>query len=133
MKKIISLLLSMLTVCTLALGMSGCGGASESAVVGVWNYVGESNPGTESFVTGQLYLYVYKDGTGDTYGKPRSMEDKAPYHMNSFEWHIDGEYFVRGTTKYTIDGDSMYNKQGKLVYTKVSNDTSGDIDIKLEF
>lgn len=78
-------------------------------------------------------MYVYKDGTGDSYGRTRSMYNSETSHFNSFEWHINGEYFVRDSTKYTVDGDSMYDSQGKLIYTKVSNDTSVDIDIKLEF
>ena len=123
MKKIVSLLLAVIAVFTISIGMSGCG-VSKSAVIGVWNYVGEPDPWTSMFETGELYLYVYKDGTGDSYGK-KKYENAS--HMNSFEWHIEGEYFVRGTVKYTIEGNSMYDKQGKRVYVKVSNDTSVDL------
>ncbi len=128
MKRIISLLLAILTVCTLTLSMSGCGGASKSDIVGVWNYVGENDTWTYTFEVGQLYLYIYEDGTGNWYGKRQYSKDEA-YHMNGFEWEIEGEYFVKGSTKYTIDGNSLYDNQGKLAFTKVSNDTSVDIEI----
>jgi len=116
MKKFISLLLATLTTCIFVLGMSGCGGASKSAVVGVWECNIE-NPFKGS------YLYVYDDGTGDIY----LPSDTG--HCNNFEWSIDGEQFViQEATKHTIDGNYMYDKQGKLAYTKVSNNTSIDIN-----
>ena len=123
MKKVVSVLLAVIAVCTITIGMTGCG-VSKSAVVGVWHYVGEGDPWTANFASGKLYLYVYKDGTGDSYGK---QENGNGQHVNSFEWRIEGEYFVRGTVKYTIEGDCMYDKQGKHVYTKISNDTSVDL------
>ena len=76
-------------------------------------------------------MYVYEDGTGDAYAI-RKISNEGE-HFNSFEWEIDGEYFVKksknfDTTKYTIDGDSMLDKQGKIVFTKVSDNTSVDIE-----
>ena len=122
MKKIISLLLAILTICTLVVGMSGCG-TNKSDVIGVWKFVGERRISTYNLDT--LHMYVYEDGTGDFYGEI----NKRPLHADSFEWCIDGEYFVLSSrTKYTIDQNVMYDKQGKKEYEKVSNDTSVDIE-----
>lgn len=143
MKRIISLLLSILTIFTLVFAVSGCtnsdgvvdGGLSSDDVVGVWRFVGEEDPWTQNFVYGQLYMYVYKDGTRDMYGKdrPGMNPPKEPRHMNASEWHIEGDYFVVGEEiKYTMDGDSLYDKQEKLTYVKVSDDTSVDIEITIE-
>ena len=117
MKKFYSLLLAILTVCTLVLGMCGCGSASNSAVVGVWK---------SELQEKETYMYVYKDGTGDFYQYIFPIDPK-PEHCNAFEWKIEGEYFAFGVQKFTVDGDSMYNKQGKIAYTKVSNDPSKDL------
>ena len=131
MKRIISLLLTILTVCTLTIGISGCGGASKSAVVGVWKFVGDGNQSTSPYDLNNLYLYIYKDGTGDSYGKPRANmnNDNEPFHANAFTWEIEGEYLAFETNKYTVDGNVLYDKQGKKTYEKVSDDTSVDIDI----
>lgn len=128
MKKIISLLLAILTICTLAVGMSGCG-TNKSDVVGVWKFVGDGNQGTSAFDLDTLHMYIYEDGTGDFYGKNWGMVEIKTFHANSFDWSIDGEYFVLSSgTKYTIDQNVMYDKQGKKKYEKISNDTSVDIE-----
>ena len=137
MKRIISLLLTILTVCTLTIGISGCGGASQSAVVGVWKKADDPDTKTTSFINDELYIYVYKDGTGDYYAKQASVSNENAEHFNSFEWEIDGEYFVEklanySPSKYTINGDTMLDKQGKEIFTKVSDDTSIDIEIIYE-
>ena len=125
MKRIISILLITFLICTLIFSMSSCSNISKQDAIGVWKFVGEGNKWTELF-TGDIYLYVYKDGTGDFYCK--RLREEAD-HTNAFEWSIDGEYFNMDGTKFTIEGDSMYDKQGKLDYTKVSNNTSQDMDI----
>lgn len=116
MKRIISLLLAILTVCTLTIGMSGCGGASKSAVVGVWEYVGENKDVFDHTV----YMYVYEDGTGEMFSDGK---------QGDLKWEIDGEYFVRDSeTKYTIKDNGLYDRQGNKEYEKISNDTSVDIE-----
>ena len=101
-------------------------------VVGIWQCVSDY---AYDHIYNKLYYYVYADGTGDAY----FTQDKNTIygkHYNLFVWRIEDAYFVKesnfmGTsiTKYTIDGDKMYDKQNKLAFTKVSDDPTIDIEI----
>lgn len=123
MKKAISILL----VLVLVLSLWACGSnTSASDYIGVWQNKG-------AVLDGYQYIYVYRDGTGDYYGT--GVTGGKYHHFNPFVWKIEGEYFVKesdgshGTTiyKYTLEGDRLLDKQGKVAFIRVSQDTSVDL------
>ena len=126
MKKITSLFLAILMLCSLTISLSGCG-VSESAVVGVWESTYTDYNAYEAYIAN---MYIYKDGTGDWYGIFTRSE-----HMNAFTWEIEGEYLVikdsdGSVEKYTVSGDALLDSQGKTSFNKISNDTSVDVPLK---
>ena len=121
MKKIISLLLAVVMIACVCLSFCACSSIRKSDVVGVWKTEME-HPSYMDFV------YIYKDGTGDQYGK---AIDKVSHH-NSFEWEIEGEYFCfhysyGKTEKYTVKDGKMYDRQGNLAFVFCTSDTSKDV------
>ena len=122
MRKTISILLMLVII----LGICACSNQETSIkedVVGIWCYDETS------------FIYIYKDGTGDRYGI--TSQGESAHHYNSFTWEIENEYIVitsslAGSTrvsKYTLDGNSLLDKQGKVYATKHSSDTSVDINL----
>ena len=118
MKKIISLLLVILMTGVLLISVTGCN--SSSKVIGIWKDATSSE---------DKYRYFYSDGTGDIYMKWWGETD----HFNSYTWEISGDMvsciYDTSVVKYTIKDDCLYDKQGKLAYEKVQDDTSVDLVI----
>lgn len=124
MKKVISFVLALV----LCFGLCACSNNDtkedniEKALVGVWK------------ATVGPYIYIYKDGTCDYYGRAGTSE---VLHYNAFIWEIEGDYIVMkhdiaGSSrieKYTLSGETLLDKQGKVYATKLSSDTSVDIQI----
>lgn len=139
MKKIFLVMLSVIMICSICFVLASCSPVSKKDVVGVWENVTWEKGDFEK------YLYVYEDGTCDSYGASEFAEketDMAKYnskHHHSYkaEWSIEGEYFVKGSTgyigssieKYKINGTNMYDSQGNLVYRKTSYDVRNDVVI----
>ena len=127
MKRITSLSLAILMVCSLILSLSGCG-VSESAVIGVWESTGEYDG---PYLFAQVQLYVYKDGTCDYRGSWGASEA----HGDKSTWEIDGDYLVitgpeGEVKKYTIQNNSLLDSQENVAYTKISDDPSVDAPLK---
>ena len=144
MKKIFLVMLSVIMICSICFVLAGCSpdskkNDSKKNVVGVWKNVTWKEGRFEK------YLYVYEDGTCDSYGTLSKAENypdiveynSEHYHAYKAEWSIEGEYFVIGSTgyigssieKYKINGTNMYDSQGKLVYEKTSYDVRNDVVI----
>ena len=124
MKKLIVLGL----VLVLCLGLfAGCG--KKDDLIGVWLAEGRESNGKE------IYMYLYSDGTGDGYlfGYDFETLGDAWGHCNSCTWTVEKGYLVQedaifsSIIKYKISKNELYDSQGKLAYTKVSNDPTKDI------
>ena len=123
MKKTIAMLLAVVMIMGMCMSLSAC--SSKKDYVGVWK-----KPGSTSG-----YMYIYKDGTGDHYGRLFTNDIS---HFNGFTWEIEDGYIVMTdsvggsihVTKYTLSGSNLLDSQGKILYTKHSSDTSVDLPIE---
>ena len=128
MKKVIVILIALI-IC-----LSMCACSNQKTNIMEENNIKEDVVGIWYLEMGSI-IYIYKDGTCDYYGR---TSPGGPFqHYNPFTWEVEGEYIVlkkdlAGTasvSKYTLDGNTLLDKQGKLYATKHSSDTSVDINL----
>ena len=127
MKKTIAMLLAVIMIMSMCVSLSACGN-NKNDYVGVWK-----KPSGYYDYKGDIiynYMYIYKDGTGDFYHNGS--------HGSPFTWEVEDDYLVitdsniNGGTiikKYTLSGNQLLDKQGKVYATKYSSDTSVDVSL----
>ena len=124
MKKTIAMLLAVIMIMSMCVSLSACGDNKDD-YVGVWKL-----EDTETY-----YMYIYKDGTGDYYDAGYyNPGHKAP----PLVWEIEDGYLVikesdatfgDSVTKFTLSGNQLLDKQGKVYATKYRSDTSVDVPV----
>lgn len=118
MKKAIAILLALVMIMGMCVSLCACGDNKDD-YVGVWKVVDEES----NFFN--YYFYIYKDGTADSYGRYG--------HSRPFTWEVEDGYLVINFSnyieKYTLSGDQLLDKQGKVWATKYSSDTSVDVSL----
>jgi len=124
MKKTIAMLLAVIMIMGMCVSLSACGDNKDD-YVGVWKLEDR----------GTYYMYIYKDGTGDYYN---AGYDYPGHKAPPLVWEVEDGYLVitdsdvyGGTIikKYTLSGNQLLDKQGKVYATKYSSDTSVDVPI----
>lgn len=140
MKKFISLLLTLIIICTMALGMTGCGG---NAFVGTYTretswlhtIVGPTEPGSlralEDTPEGFCTLVINGGGTGRYYF---TAYDGYPFGNDfvlfeaDITWEVVDEYlYVKGTayfnddSKKTMKVNDQYKLEGKTLVSVKSD------------
>ena len=116
MRKIVKVLA---VVLVFVICLSFCGCVSKSDVVGKWERVKDDDYSP--------YLYFYKNGTYDYSGTGQSSG--GTWELKNGE--IVTEYSYIGNVmiiSYIISGDKLTDQQGNVLYTKISDDTSVDVE-----
>lgn len=145
MKKCVSLLLTVLIVCVMTLGMTGCGnnkfvGTYTRETSWLHTIVGPVEPGSlrglEDTPEGICTLVIEKGGTGRYYF---TAYDGYPFGKDfvlfdaDITWEVEDEYlYVKGTahfnddSKKTMKVNDQYKLEGKTLVSVKSNSVRYD-------